>query len=249
MAFPTTLDSFSDKTDAVDYPQANDINVLNSALELVEAKVGVDSSAVATSIDYLIKNTSSGHAHDGSGSKKVAAANINGFLDEDDMASNSNTSIASQQSIKAYITSVMSTLNPIGTIREFNVSTNPATLLGFGTWSAYGSGRVTVAISADTEFDTVDEEYGSKTHALSIAELAAHNHGGATGNDSPDHTHAQSWASSNNSGTGGGGPDNGSQATGGASVRHTHTVASQGSGTAHNNIQPSITVYRWVRTA
>lgn len=63
------------------------------------------------------------------------------FLDEDDMVSNSATKVASQQSIKAYvdaaITSAKAALFPVGSyyINETN-STNPATLLGFGTWTA-----------------------------------------------------------------------------------------------------------------
>ena len=56
MAFPTTL------TNAQDY-----VTVIMAAhLNSLEAKVGVDSSAVATSLDYLVKNTSSidpGHKH------------------------------------------------------------------------------------------------------------------------------------------------------------------------------------------
>lgn len=56
MSFPVSLDSFSDKTDAVDYPQASDINVLNAAIEALEAKVGIDNSAVGNSIDFIIKN-------------------------------------------------------------------------------------------------------------------------------------------------------------------------------------------------
>jgi len=56
MAFPTTIDSFSTKVDAVDYPQASHINALQSSVSALETKVGVDNSAVATSIDYIIKN-------------------------------------------------------------------------------------------------------------------------------------------------------------------------------------------------
>lgn len=63
------------------------------------------------------------------------------ILDEDNMASDSNTKLATQQSIKAYvdaaITSAKSAMLPVGSyyINETD-STNPATLLGFGTWTA-----------------------------------------------------------------------------------------------------------------
>lgn len=89
--------------------------------------------------------------------------------------------------------------------------------------------------------------FGTETHALSIAELAAHNHGGATGGQSATHTHLQSWAASNNSGTGGGGPDSGNDSTGAASNDHTHTISSQGSGTAHPNTQPSLVVTKIIK--
>ncbi|MBW1996367.1 MAG: hypothetical protein JRJ29_00240 [Deltaproteobacteria bacterium] len=54
--FPTSLDSFSTKTDNVDYVQAAHINDLQDAVEALEAKVGIDSSSVDTSIDYKVNN-------------------------------------------------------------------------------------------------------------------------------------------------------------------------------------------------
>lgn len=75
--FPTTLDTYTDKVDGVDYPQAAHINNPQDAIEALEAKVGVNSSAVSSSLDYIIKNTTGGHDHDGSDSKKVIATNLN----------------------------------------------------------------------------------------------------------------------------------------------------------------------------
>lgn len=69
MSFPTTLDDFTPKVDAVDDIMAVDVNELQTALEALEVKVGVDGSAVAASIDYLLKNAASidpGHLHTGS---------------------------------------------------------------------------------------------------------------------------------------------------------------------------------------
>ncbi len=46
------------------------------------------------------------------------------------------------------------------------VSTNPATLLGFGTWSSIAAGRVLVGLdSGDGNFDAVEETGGAKTVA------------------------------------------------------------------------------------
>jgi len=160
------------------------------------------------------------------------------------------------------ILAIMSALNPVGTIREFNVSTDPATLLGFGTWSAFGTGRVTVAIDAgQTEFDVNGETGGAKTHTLSIAELPSHNHNGATGGQTANHTHDTLIPRTNDNNTSASSigflyhGDDGTTATvtsktsGGASSDHVHGITAQGSDSAHNNLQPYIVVYRWVRTA
>ena len=54
--FPTSLDSFSDKTDNVSAVMAVDINDLQDAVEALEAKVGITSSGVSSSFDYKVNN-------------------------------------------------------------------------------------------------------------------------------------------------------------------------------------------------
>ena len=57
MAFPTTLDSdFGTLVDNVDAHAASQINEIRRAVEGLEAKVGIDSSLVTTSLDYLVNN-------------------------------------------------------------------------------------------------------------------------------------------------------------------------------------------------
>jgi hypothetical protein len=57
---------------------------------------------------------------------------------------------------------------PVGAVFISVVSTDPATLLGYGTWSAFGAGRVLVGRdSGDTDFDTAEETGGAKTKAIS----------------------------------------------------------------------------------
>ncbi len=84
---------------------------------------------------------------------------------------------------------------PVGSVFIATVATNPATLLGYGTWAAFGAGRVLVGLdSGDADFDTAEETGGSKTVASagSNAAEAAHTHG-VTSNVSVDnhasHTH------------------------------------------------------------
>ena len=102
-------------------------------------------------------------------------------------------------------------------------------------WAAFGAGRVLVGIdSSDTDFDGAEETGGSKTHALTTGELAAHNH--AVG--------------SNDSGTGPGGAAGNQEHVRDAGVGNgpATPTSTTGSGTAHNNVQPYIVVYMWKRT-
>lgn len=52
--FPTALDTYSTKVDGTDYPQASHINNPQDAILALEAKVGINGSAVTTSHDYLL---------------------------------------------------------------------------------------------------------------------------------------------------------------------------------------------------
>lgn len=79
ITFPTTLDSLGNPSSANKLGTSTPVHSqqhsdANDAIEALEAKVGVDSSAVATSLDYLIKNTTGGHTHNGTDSRLVAAA-------------------------------------------------------------------------------------------------------------------------------------------------------------------------------
>jgi hypothetical protein len=76
---------------------------------------------------------------------------------------------------------------PVGSIYISTNSTNPATSLGFGTWSAFGAGRVPVGFdSGQTEFDTDEETGGAKTVAAAGTNSAPTFTGAALGT----HTHA-----------------------------------------------------------
>ena len=147
------------------------------------------------------------------------------------------------------VVEVLKKVYPVGCIYTSTVSTNPNTLFGFGTWSAFGAGRTLVGIdSGDTDFDTVEETGGAKTHTLSNAELPALSgtvkmHGGSTG--------SALWSptgifSTSNVVTG-------KYKGWGTEVNDAHSLSSLnisiGSGSAHNNLQPYIVVYFWKRTA
>jgi len=165
-------------------------------------------------------------------------ADVNGSASEAFSATTAGAGTnTTQVATTAFVTAALTaaTINalvyPVGSI-YFNaaVSTNPATLLGFGTWVAYAAGRVPVGKAASGTFDTLNEEQGAETHTLSVAELPAHTHSYDRQNTSTDAISIHDIV----------------RTTGGNSSA---TSGSTGSGTAHNNIQPSITVYMWRRTA
>jgi hypothetical protein len=78
---------------------------------------------------------------------------------------------------------------PVGSVFLSVVATNPATLLGYGTWSSFGAGRVLVGRDAgDPDFDTVEETGGAKEVAAAGANAneSAHTHAYT---QVPNHTH------------------------------------------------------------
>ena len=122
---------------------------------------------------------------------------------------------------------------PVGSIYiNASVSTNPATLLGFGTWVAFGAGRVMVGIDASqTEFDAAEETGGAKTHTLTTAELPSHTHTATLMGNGEDENQDLPAAGDN------------------TNPSRTMTTNATGGGGAHNNLQPYIVVYMWKRTA
>lgn len=53
---------------------------------------------------------------------------------------------------------------PINSVYVSISPTNPNAILGYGTWTQFGAGRVLVGVDPlDTDFDTVEEIGGSKT--------------------------------------------------------------------------------------
>lgn len=153
----------------------------------------------------------------------------------------------------AFVKAALLASYPVGSIFFHTVNTNPSTFLG-GTWVAWGSGRVPVGVdAAQTEFDTVEETGGAKTHTLTVGEMPSHNHGGATGGQSATHTHTLENHVGGPAGGGWNWAGDGSTLTGpqsgAASNDHTHAISAQGGGGAHNNLQPYITCYMFKRTA
>jgi hypothetical protein len=169
------------------------------------------------------------------------------------------------------VQAALAALYPVGSVyTNATNSTNPGTLLGFGTWSAFGAGRVPVGFdSGNALFDTA-EETGGSADAITVS----HTHTGTTdSNGSHQHFVVKSETRSGYPGGPtstssvasaliGGGPTNEAYAlapgTSGADVglsstagahTHTFTTGSTGSSGTNANYQPYITVYMWKRVS
>ena len=88
---------------------------------------------------------------------------------------------------------------PIGSIYLSVNNINPSEYFG-GTWVSWGSGRVPVGVSSDTNFNTVEKTGGSSTHShtISVANKAAFTSGSTalTVSQMPSHNHAGSSTTS-----------------------------------------------------
>lgn len=113
---------------------------------------------------------------------------------------------------------------------SFTDSRNPHDILGFGTWAAVEGMTLVGYQEGDTDFGTIGAMIGEKTHTLTTGEFPPHSHDNILGNGSGSVTTAQIAPNLAPFGTG-------------------QASAETGGGGAHNNIQPSIIVYIWVRTA
>ena len=122
MAYPTTLDNFTDPSagDNLNSPSHAGLHTsVNSAVEAVQAKLGIDSSSVTTSHDYKLSGvTGSDKAASKAGTETlinktltspVINTSISGtaILDDDTMATASATTVPTSESTKAYVDSLV----------------------------------------------------------------------------------------------------------------------------------------------
>jgi hypothetical protein len=123
---------------------------------------------------------------------------------------------------------------PVGSVFISAIDTNPAILLGIGTWQSFGAGRVLVGQdSGQSEFNVLEEVGGSKTHTLTEAEIPAHTH----------LTQRYPTATGGNSGF------TVDTSMSGTLTDNTLPVKSAGGDQPHNNLQPYIVVKFWKRIA
>jgi len=244
MNYPNALDNFSNpsaNTKMDDIPHATQHSDANDAIEALEAKVGTDGSADTDSVDHKLAtvisdlNTDEGnlstHIADTANPHAVTKAQVG-------LGSVDNNSLST----------ILQAVYPVGSIYITITATNPATVFGFGTWVAFGTGRTLVGIdTGQTEFDTVEETGGHKA-------LQQHNHGN-TGGQSADHDHnlrmriaatSGGYVETVGYGNAAAAASVSAAAIDGASNNHTHATVDAGAGNAQN-LQPYITVYMFKR--
>ena len=215
---------------------SNDATIAsNGAITIADAAVSLDKLAANCINTSKIISGAVTNAEIGSGAAIDATKIADGSVSSAEFQHLNGVTSAIQTQIDTKTT--LAAVYPVGSIYiNATNSTNPGTLLGFGTWVAFGAGRVPVGIdSSDTDFDTAEETGGAKTVSLSTSQL-------------PSHTHSISYT---DSGEGGANINanffSGIKFSSGGAI--THTTGSTGSGSAHNNVQPYIVVYMWKRTA
>ena len=162
-------------------------------------------------------------------------------------SANSSTAVATT----AFVQAVLATLHPVGSIYiNATNSTNPATLLGFGTWTAFGAGLVMVGFDSGNALFNTAEETGGSANAITVS----HTHTATSTVTDPSHAHSYTYKANVGGTTAGGDPNsltNTTSTTASAltGISVATSIASAGSSGTDANYQPYITVYMWKRTA
>ena len=151
-----------------------------------------------------------------------------------------------QLATTAFVTAALQAAYPIGSVYiNATSASNPSVLLGFGTWTAFGAGRVMVGLDAsDALFDTAEETGGAKD-----AVVVSHTHT-ATVTD-PGHFHSYNQPVTSNAANppGSSGSQPSATNTGTKTTGITVANSTEGVSGTNANVQPFIVVRMWKRTA
>ena len=186
----------------------------------------------------------------------VAEFDSSACMNSSDMSSADVASFVASLNISAPST-LIDVFYPVGSYYETsNTSFNP-NIAWSGTWVLETEGQVHVSAGANYIVNgapTNTSDGGESTHVLSLEEMPSHNHNSKSISGT---LNAYTWGDGGSSGIVSKKTDTKNQkATTGNqigwvtyTIDATHTHDTQGSGTAHNNMQPYIVVNRWHRTA
>ena len=149
-------------------------------------------------------------------------------------------------STTAFVQAALVLIYPIGSIYTATVSTNPATLFGFGTWTAFSAGRVLIGNGGGFT--------AGNTGGSADAIVVSHTHTATSTVTDPTHSHTIPGGYIQN--IGGSQGASGTARTVGTGTAAASTgvtvdtsIASTGASATNANLQPYIVVYMWQRTA
>lgn len=188
-----------------------------------------DIIAIATKMGTGSSTPSSGNvlAASGTGTSSWSQVNLTSMITGVLSVTNGGTG---QSSIASFISNAY----PVGCIYTEVTGVNPGTTFGFGTWVAFGAGRVLVGNGSSDQAFTAGTTGGESNHLLTTGEMPSHNHA----------LNARAYIGD------GAGTAVSLAVTGASFIKTTtDTTANAGSGSTHNNLQPYLVVYFWQRTA
>jgi hypothetical protein len=160
-------------------------------------------------------------------------------LPSTDTAINATNLNLMQNNIENAIDSIANLICPVGKVEVFFDNQDHSNYLGF-TWQRTSIGKFPIGIdSNDTDFDTIGETGGEKTHTLTTSEMPNHKHEGL------------SWIGNDNYNislnTGSYYPDGYALQFQGTSDNVKISTNSTGGNQAHNNIPPYEVMAFWKR--
>ena len=166
------------------------------------------------------------------------------------VASTSSTQIATTAFVQSAVLAGITAAYPVGSIYMSAIATNPASTFGFGTWVAFGAGRVPVGYDASDSAFNANEKTGGSADAI----VPSHTHTASSSSSSTDSGHQHSIARGlGASGAGGdallsGGGVQSGVGTANITTTTTTTITSAGVSATDANLQPYIVVHMWKRT-
>lgn len=151
-------------------------------------------------------------------------------------SSKAETATSTANSAIVQINNLLNILRPIGSFLEtINAEFNPNDVYTGQTWNRVDDGTALVSYKETGKFSgTINTIVGEEEHTLTINEMPEHNHslkGSLTGEEKEASNIGNDWAQIATDWT------------------NDSYIANAGGSQAHNNVQPSKIVYRWLRTA
>lgn len=259
--FPTSIDDgtslpYPSSTDDLSSPNlAAGQGNQNDAVIAVETKVGTGSASQTPTAGYILRSTTDGEST--WDLSYPTSATLVGLTDTQtltnktiDAANNTITNLSGSDIASGTITSTQIANNtitstnidaasvgalffPVGCIYTETTGINPNTTFGFGTWVAFGEGRVLIGNGTSDETYTAGDTGGASNTTLTVNQMPSHNHTVAA---QPNTTGGTTYAGVTNTATG-------------SFITSSMEVSNTGGGASFSNMNPYIVVYFWERTA